>query len=379
TAFWNLISAPLVILQFPEALRDEGPVALLILIFPLVGLFMLIWAIRATLRWKKFGESTLELQTLPGILGGDLRGTINTRIKGYPEDGFQLELTCVQRSPGQSSPSETASPGTTPGIRLGRTSRRQDQERILWQENIRVDAAQLFQGFQGTACPVAFAIPADCRPTDSTEGVSWRMTAAGALPGVDYDSIFEVPIFKTEASHTVVQAGDAKEASLSTQEPPQEPTLRVSRTEEGTIFYFPAARNKGAALGLTAFLVLWSGVVGLLFYLDAPLLFQVVFAGFDVLFFLAVLSMWGRTSKLVVQSETVKVSRRFLGFGSVRELSHDVIVGVEVKRGMQAGRKLYYNVVLITRDSRPITVGNNIQDKREAEWVASEIQKALAG
>ncbi|MEE8349195.1 MAG: hypothetical protein V3R94_06480, partial [Acidobacteriota bacterium] len=41
TAFWNLISAPLVILQFPEALRDEGPVALLILIFPLVGLFML--------------------------------------------------------------------------------------------------------------------------------------------------------------------------------------------------------------------------------------------------------------------------------------------------------------------------------------------------
>ncbi len=107
TTFWNLISFPLAVLQFPEILRDEGPVALLVLMFPLVGLILMIWSIRATLRWKKFGESTLELQTLPGILGGDLRGTINTRIKGYPEDGFQLELTCVQRSPGQSSPSVT--------------------------------------------------------------------------------------------------------------------------------------------------------------------------------------------------------------------------------------------------------------------------------
>lgn len=93
TAFWNLISFPLAVLQFPEILRDEGPVAFLILMFPLIGLILCVWSIQATIRWEKFGKSTLELQTLPGVIGGGLRGTIHTSIKGFPEEGFRLDLS----------------------------------------------------------------------------------------------------------------------------------------------------------------------------------------------------------------------------------------------------------------------------------------------
>jgi hypothetical protein len=81
TAFWNLTSFPLAVLQFPEAWRDEGPVALLVFIFPLIGLILLVWSIRATIRWSKFGRSTLDLQTLPGVIGDKVEGTIHASIK----------------------------------------------------------------------------------------------------------------------------------------------------------------------------------------------------------------------------------------------------------------------------------------------------------
>ena len=376
TAFWNLVSFPLAVLQFPEILRDEGPVALLVLMFPLVGLFLLIGSIRATLRWKKFGESNLELQTLPGVIGDQLQGTIHTRIKGFQEADFRLELICVLRAQSHSARSGSISFGSAPKIQLKKTSNRRDMEKILWQATIRVDAATLSQGYQGAACPVSFAIPADCRPTDSTQGVVWRLNAAASLPGVDYNSTFEVPVFKTEASPAPGQAG---EAAVRDHAPPEKKSVVVRPTGEGTQFFFPAARNKVAALGLTAFVILWSGVVVFLFFVDAPLLFQVVFSGFDLIFILAVLSMWFGASSVVVTPESVRVTHRFLGFGKVKEFPRGDISGVEIKRGMQSGRTLYYNIELIPQGGKAVTVGRNVKNKREAEWVVSEIEKAIRG
>lgn len=374
TAFWNLISFPLAVLQFPEILRDEGPVAFLILMFPLIGLILCVWSIQATIRWKKFGKSTLELQTLPGVIGGGLRGTIHTSIKGFPEEGFRLDLSCLMRAQTKSAQSKSTSFGSAPRIRLGKASGRQDMDRMLWQEIIEVDEEMLSRGHQGLACPVSFLIPADCRPTESTEGVFWRLNAAISLPGVDYNSTFEVPVFRTDASPSTEQAG---EAGVKDRQPPEQKSVVVNSTGEGAEFFFPAARNKGAALGLTAFVSLWSGVVGLLLYLDAPLLFKVVFGGFEMILVLAVVSMWLGTSKVVVTSETVRVSRRYLGLGRVREFSRGNISGVEIKRGMQSGRKLYYHIELILQEGRSVTLGRNIRNKGEAEWLASEIEKAI--
>jgi hypothetical protein len=226
------------------------------------------------------------------------------------------------------------------------------------------------------ACPVSFVIPADCRPTDSSGGVSWRLNAAVSVPGVDYNSTFEVPVFRTEASPTAEQV---RVARVRDQEPPQKKSVVVRPTGEGTEFFFPAARNKVATLALSAFVILWSGVVGLLFYLEAPFLLKVVFSGFDVILVVAVLSMWLGTSKLVVTPETVRVSSRFLGFGKVREFSRGDVSRVEIKRGMQSGRKLYYNIELVRQEARAVTVGRNIRNKSEAEWVATEIEKAITG
>ena len=191
------------------------------------------------------------------------------------------------------------------------------------------------------------------------------------MPGVDYASTFEVPVFRSAASRTAEQAGEADDRE---HEPPQRKSVVVRPSGEGTEFFFPSARSKGAALALTGFVILWSGAVWLLFYPEAPLLFKVVFTGFDVVLVLAVLSMWLATSSAVVSAETVRVSSRFLGFRRIREFPRGKISGVEIKPGMQSGSKLYYDIALILEAGQAITVGRNIRNKDEAEWVASELR-----
>ncbi len=63
SVFWNLISVPMSLTVLPrEILQNRNYPALLGLLFPLVGAGLLIWAIRSTLRWKKFGTPILELE-----------------------------------------------------------------------------------------------------------------------------------------------------------------------------------------------------------------------------------------------------------------------------------------------------------------------------
>jgi len=98
-----------------------------------------------------------------------------------------------------------------------------------------------------------------------------------------------------------------------------------------------------------------------------------------LIFILAVLSMWFGASSVVVTPESVRVTHRFLGFGKVKEFPRGDISGVEIKRGMQSGRTLYYNIELIPQGGKAVTVGRNVKNKREAEWVVSEIEKAIRG
>ena len=73
--FWNLIAIPSGFLGVREALQKGNHAALIALLFPLVGIGLLAWAIRATARYRRYGVSRFELTTLPGVIGHSLVGT----------------------------------------------------------------------------------------------------------------------------------------------------------------------------------------------------------------------------------------------------------------------------------------------------------------
>ncbi|MCH6569894.1 MAG: hypothetical protein IH794_07290 [Acidobacteria bacterium] len=369
--FWNLISAPLSLTVLPrEVLQNRNYPALFGLLFPLVGAGLLIWAIRATLRWKKFGTSVLELETLPGVIGGHLKGILQTRTALLPEEGLSLKLTCINR---------TVS---------GSGKNRSVNEKILWRERQVIPKDRIEARVQGSSIPFTFEIPYDAKATarkNMDNAILWYVDAAASVPGVDYGAQFEVPLFRTSESDP--DFAPAREAEV-----PEQMAEDLTHTGShgaitvrpgqrgGTEFYFAPARNVRVALVLTVFTLIWSAVIWFMMTQGAPVFFLIVFGLFDLLLLYAVLQLWFGVSKVLIESGQVKVTSGFLWLGVSRVIPCSQVEDIQISIGMQSGGRSgtpYYNIELITHAKKKLSLGRSIKDKRQADWLATTMQDAV--
>jgi hypothetical protein len=76
TIFWNLISWPIAIFALPMAVNQKGPAAYFMLLFPAIGIFLLVYSIRRTIAFFEFGKTCFEMASVPGVVGRELRGSI---------------------------------------------------------------------------------------------------------------------------------------------------------------------------------------------------------------------------------------------------------------------------------------------------------------
>ena len=83
---WNLMSSSLFFTPMLKEIFVKGNrVALVGLIFPAVGLLLICCVILLAFRWRKYGRSTFEMASVPGVIGGQLAGVIRTALKIRPE------------------------------------------------------------------------------------------------------------------------------------------------------------------------------------------------------------------------------------------------------------------------------------------------------
>jgi hypothetical protein len=364
---WNLISFPSAFLALRSAHQDGNRVAYIALLFPLAGSGLLAWAVRNTLRYWKYGASVLELSTLPGVVGHSLSGRVRASCLLQPAEGFELVLSCIRRV-------------TT---RSGKDS--STTETILWQEEQRV-RAELSRdpGGMVVRVPIGFRIPGDALGTDfnnPNDQIIWRLAVSAAVPGVDYESVFEVPIFRTPASalpptQSDLQLSGNTDRSIEYQQP-RDSSIVVSRNQRGTEIIFPAARNWGAASSISLFSALWGAVILLLLQLKAPVLFPIVFGVFEVLLLVGALQLWAVVSRVVVNKGSISLAQGYFYPGAQRTFRADEIAQITTRIGMQAGSRPYYDVVLVSNAGKQIAAGRWIRDKREAEWLAATMQQAF--
>jgi hypothetical protein len=362
--FWNLISLPLLFILPGEVLDKGNRLALIGLVFPLVGLGLLVWAIRSLIRWRKFGRARLALDTLPGSIGGLLIGMVHTGAMLRPEAGFTMTLDGVQRR-------------TTGSGKNRRTS-----EAIFHQESRTLPQAQVGLGADGSTLPVRFAIPAEAPPTDDSDPKNcflWRLTITAEIPGVDYLSAFEVPVFRTgEQSVGVVAAGmvtpGENDEQLLTRA-----GVRLRQEAEGLAIELPMARHKGAALGLTAFGAIWSGAIALMLAKEVPLPFVAIFALGDLLIAYGILSLWFYAVRIVVRPGELIRRGGLFGLGRRRSWLAPEIAALQPKTGMQSGRKLFYDLQLVPQGGRAKVIAHNLDSRAQAEAIARRIQAIMRG
>jgi len=194
--------------------------------------------------------------------------------------------------------------------------------------------------------------------------------------------VFEVPVFRTAASEAPasdaeIQLAQREAKELSEYRQPPGSRIRVSLSQAGVEILFPAARNPGAAAGLTAFTAVWVAITWALVHYKTPVVFPLVFGFFDLLLLWFSLELWLGVSRVTAGSGALLLATG-LGYpGRAQKISAGMIAEVVPVIGMQAGSTPYYDVVVRSKTGEKMIAGRSVRDKREAEWLAVTLKKSL--
>lgn len=175
---WCGASFPTAFLASKQADGNTGPL-LLAMLFPLVGVILVVVAVRMTMRKVKYGRSILHLSSVPLRLGSTVNFTLETRALTGAEK-IDFKLTCVKEE----------ARGSGKQRRIHRTT--------LWESSREVPGGFVADAPTGSAVPVSFALPPDGDETqriNREDRVVWMLRASANVPGIDYSARFEVPVF----------------------------------------------------------------------------------------------------------------------------------------------------------------------------------------
>lgn len=359
---WNAISWTVALAFWNKPPEGEDKAIYLVLLFPLIGLFLIWWAVYAIMQQSKFGTSTFRMLANPGVLGGTLRGAIEIPVQVSPKDGFKVRLLCVHQ------------------YTSGSGKNRSTHEDTKWEDEKVIKKDILSHDRSRTGVPVFFNIPYNLPRTRQNPTYIWKLQITADIPGIDYKSEFHVPVFKTEDSDPNAEPIEDPTAAFQPhggeyQWPANDP-IQLRDSGDQVEVYFPPARNKGMIAFLFLFLLIWNGAIWFMIQQKVPILFPIVFGLFDLLLFIAFSSMLFYSSRIIAGPMGLKIYSRFIIPLSTKEFTPDKVSRMKVDSDMQSGDKRYYGITaVLSTDDKRLTSG--IPDKKQAEWLANRIEECL--
>ena len=133
---------------------------------------------------RKFGRTYFKLDSNPGVVGGVLTGFIQME-KPLPEPTtFLVKLMCLEAIP--NNPNDTLP---------------DNRAKILWESRAAISASHSTLG-RPQNVPVKFLIPPGALATGdapSRRPISWQLEVKARLHGLDFNAVFEVPVFRMQA------------------------------------------------------------------------------------------------------------------------------------------------------------------------------------
>lgn len=363
TAFWILITSP-VIFVVPREWAKGNDAILLALLFPLVGIGLIAFAMKRTMEWRRFGVTPLRLDPFPGSIGGEVGGSIRVN-QVVPRDAIaNVQLSCVYvytRNSGNDS--ET----------------RRD---IKWQDQQQVN---IEPGINGSLIKFRFTTPDDLPDSEvmRTPSHEWILEVTSKLPGVDLNRTYVIPVFKTDTPRQSARWSNPVEHSSGMISVPTR-IMQVSQTGNGLHLHFPIFRGRSAGFTFTLVGAMFVGFAGLFTFGNMkqppPVIFHLVFGGLGSLALLGGLYTLGNSLSVVANAAEIVVTRRVFGLAFNKRVPTATIKSFQVAKGLEStqGNKtvLSYMVKAYTRDGKKITVAESLPGITVAEQVARQIKAA---
>lgn len=334
TIVWNGISWVATWAALSKAHADKG--VYFVLLFPFVGAFLLWAAVYQTIKWRKFGRVRFVPSGLPGAIGGYLGGVIEVPARLVLESDARVALRCVRR------------------VTRGSGKNRSTSESVLWEKEELVARDHFLGSIDRTDIPVLFHIPSGCPPwndDDPNDQVVWRLVASAAVPGVDFSTSFEVPVFVTGETAAPPEPGKPLLAEYRAGAPADAATLAQAGVKVLSDGFAFSAGHLGMSRAVTTAVFLGLAALFLFLLLSGaafPILgMTAFFAGLAGLFAGDIWS--GRFDLKLLGNEVVVTQFRPWGARVTRVPRADV-AAVRTHLAMSAGEKRYYRVTLVGHD-----------------------------
>ena len=385
---WNAVSTPLLFV-LPEELRAGNYPALLGLLFPVAGLFLLYKAIVTSLELHRFGRVICIMDPYPGAIGGHVGGHIQVKNLDYRRareaQDLLIKLECVH------------------SYVSGSGKNRSRRESIKWAEQ---GEPKIENGIEGVNLAFRFDVPANLPQADVEQKGAyhfWRLGVSAEIPGIDLVRSYNIPVFATGAtsqnvSHDISarslsrrkQEADAARLAIASGRFDIEGLSRAMRfNNEGNRIQlrFPMFRNRF----LTLFAAVFAGGFGFASYSMVEMgsgggLFAVFTIIIGIPFFLVALAAAIATVylpfnnlKVDIESGRVSVLRRLLFIPVFsRSLRREDIDYLDIRRSGSTGQGVdrveHFKIRAHDKQGRKVTLAEDI----DGEDVAKHLRDYLA-
>ena len=211
---WNAISSPVVFI-LPAELDKENYAALLALLFPAVGLFLISRAINLSLEYRRFGRVELSMDPFPGGIGGHVGGHIAVKNLDYRRASeaqtVQVTLECVY------------------SYISGSGKNRSRRETIKWAERGR---PKIDNSLEGVSLSFRFDVPQGLPAADVEQADAyhfWRLSVNADIPGIDLQRSYNIPVFTSGATSSNVRHDISARVAAAEKQKSDAARLAISR------------------------------------------------------------------------------------------------------------------------------------------------------
>ena len=356
-AFWNAISSFTPFIAYREVVDNQNYVALVALLFPLVGIGLLTWAVRRTLEWRRFGSAPLALDPFPGSIGGHVGGTIDLQLPYDSTARFHVTLTNIY------------------SYVSGSGKNRSRKEDAKWQDELLAHAEP---GGKGTRLSFRFDVPEGLHASDAEQkGDSyhrWRLNLRAELPGTDVDRDYDIPVYATARQSSRLPER-AMQRSRHEQDAIADGKVRdligVRHGPFGKSMFYPAGRHLGPGLSGVLIGALFAAAGWFLIMKEGHALFGSVFGGVGLLVALFAFYMISNSLEVSQNGTSVNTVRRWLGIPiSRKSMPRSGFARLDKKSSMktQSGGKhaIYFDVEMIDHAGRKMVVGEGFRGESQA-------------
>ena len=367
-AFWNLVSAPLPFVLFDEVMNKQNYIALVGLLFPLVGIGLLWWAISRTLEWRRFGPAPLTMDPFPGAIGGHVGGVIDLNLPFDPQARFQLTLTNLY------------------SYESGSGKNRSRNEKAKWQDKL---VAHAGPGSSGTRLTFRFEVPDELHESDAQQdGKSyhlWRLNLKAKLAGPDIDRDYEIPVYATGAESRRVSAHAARNARSEQDKIDDVAVIGAVNIRSGAggrEILYPMGRNLGSSLVGFIIGAVFASIGGFLVVHEGHLFFGGVFGLVGSLISIVSLYMMFNSLEVSQDGMSIRTVRRILGIPiKRRSMRRNDFARFSRSSSMQSrsGNKhvMYYSIKAVDRQGGEMTIGEGFKGNNEADAAIRMLSREL--